>query len=111
MTAPQENREDTAEVTITHHVQGQGGRYVAEIEGETHQGHLEWQPGDESRGDPVRVARTTVVPRPIGGRGIAALLVERMVGDAQREGFRIRPDCSYVEKKFDDNPDWADLRA
>ncbi|QIQ87639.1 GNAT family N-acetyltransferase [Erythrobacter sp.] len=95
-------------VTITHHVQGQGGVYIAEIEGEPEEGYLEWQPGDE---EDVRVARTTVVPRPIGGRGVAAELTRRMVEDARREGFRIRPDCSYVAKKFEENPDWADLRA
>jgi len=95
-------------VTITHHVQGQGGVYTAEIEGESEEGYLEWQPADE---EGVRVARTTVVPRPIGGRGIAAKLTERMVEDARREGFRIRPDCSYVAKKFDEHPDWSDLRA
>lgn len=96
------------DITITHHVQGQGGRYVADVAGESEQGYLEWQPGDE---EGVRVARTTVVPRPIGGRGVAARLTERMVEDARREDFRVRPDCSYVEKKFDENPDWADLRA
>ncbi|KPP95395.1 GNAT family N-acetyltransferase [Erythrobacter sp. HL-111] len=96
------------EPTITHHVQGQGGRYVAELPGEVDQGFLEWQPGDA---DDVRVARTTVVPRAIGGRGVAARLTERMVEDARREGFRIDPACSYVARKFDENPDWSDLRA
>ena len=104
MTEPGPN----GDITITHHVQGQGGVYTAEIEGESEEGYLEWQPGDE---EGVRVARTTVVPRPIGGRGVAAKLTERMVEDARREGFRIRPDCSYVAKKFDENLDWADLRT
>ncbi|MEE4205778.1 MAG: GNAT family N-acetyltransferase [Erythrobacter sp.] len=96
------------DITITHQVQGQGGRYVAEVPGADEQGYLEWQPGEEEN---VRVARTTVVPRPIGGRGIAARLTERMVEDARREGFRIAPACSYVAKKFDENPDWSELKA
>jgi len=42
---------------------------------------------------------------------VAAQLVERLVKDARRLDFLIRPDCSYVAKKFDENPDWASLRA
>lgn len=103
------------QVTITHHAQGQGGKYVAEIEGETHQGYLEWEPQTglprEDVGEDVRVATHTVVPRAIGGRGIAGMLVERLIADARVQGFRIVPQCSYVAKKFDENPDWAQLRA
>ncbi len=98
---------DQAKVTITHHVQGQGGKYVANIEGETHQGTLEWEPQSEG----VRVATHTIVPKAIGGRGIAARLVERLVTDAREQNFKIVPQCWYVAKKFDENPDWAELRA
>ena len=51
------------------------------------------------------------MPKEIGGRGVAADLVERFIADARAKGFLIRPDCSYVEKKFDENPDWSALRA
>ena len=34
-----------------------------------------------------------------------------MVADAERIGFLIRPDCSYVAAKFAENPDWASLKA
>ena len=98
---------DRAEVTITHHVQGQGGKYVADVAGEKATGTLEWEP----RGEDVRVATHTIVPGAIGGRGVAAQLVERFVEDARRLDFRIVPQCSYVAKKFDENPDWSDLRA
>jgi uncharacterized protein len=98
-------------LTITHHVQGAGGRYVARVEGESETGYLEWKPGGESGGSEVRIAAHTIVPEAIGGRGVAAALVERLVEDAERQGFVIRPDCSYVESKFADNPDWAPLRA
>ena len=98
---------DRAEVTITHHVQGQGGKYVADVAGESATGTLEWEP----RGEDVRVATHTIVPNAIGGRGVAAQLVERFVEDARRLDFRIVPQCSYVAKKFDENPDWSDLRA
>lgn len=98
-------------LTITHHVQGSGGRYVARVESAAEQGYLEWEPGGESGGVEVRIAAHTIVPEAIGGRGVAAALVERLVEDAARQGFVIRPDCSYVARKFADNPDWASLRA
>ncbi len=105
--------QNQAEITITHHALGQGGKYVAEFEG--HKGHLEWEPRDglpkENVAEGVRVATHTVVPRAIEGRGVARRLVERMVRDAREEGFKIEPRCSYVAAKFDENPEWADLRA
>lgn len=104
---------ERSEVTITHHAQGQGGKYVAELEG--HKGYLEWKPaeplpeGDVATG--TRVATSTVVPEAIGGRGVAAQLVEQLVADARERGFKIVPKCSYVEAKFDEHPEWSDLRA
>lgn len=103
--------EEIARVTITHHVQGQGGRYVAIVEGAAVEGYLQWEPGGESGGRKVRIAAHTVVPRAIGGRGVAGHLVERLVADARRLDFLIRPDCSYVARKFADNPDWDALRV
>ena len=67
--------------------------------------------GAEQDGKEVRVATHTIVPKEIGGRGVAAELVDRLVGDARDHDFKIDPRCSYVEKKFDENPDWSDLRA
>lgn len=96
--------------TITHHVVGQGGKYIAHLEGEDAKGTLEWEPGDEVDGKEVRIATHTLVPEAIGGRGVAAELVERLVSDARKQDFMIRPDCSYVAKKFEEN-DWDAVRA
>ncbi|MBY8336741.1 N-acetyltransferase [Alteriqipengyuania sp. NZ-12B] len=96
--------------TITHHVVGQGGKYIAHLEGEDAKGTLEWEPGDEIDGKEVRIATHTIVPEAIGGRGVAAELVERLVADARKQDFLIRPDCSYVAKKFEEN-DWDAVRA
>lgn len=96
-----------AGLSITHDEHGSGGIYVAHIEGEQATGYLEWEP----RGRDIRVATHTVVPPAIGGRGVAAALVEQLVADAREQGFRIVPQCSYVAAKFDRNPAWADLRA
>lgn len=94
-------------VTITHEDGGDRGRYVAEVAGSEHTGHLDW----EARGGGVRVATHTIVPPPIGGRGLAARLVAALVADARTQGFKIDPRCSYVETLFRRNKDWADLRA
>ena len=97
----------SSNVTVTHTDTAHGGRYIAHVEGESHTGHLDWEPA----GDGVRVATHTIVPPQIGGRGVAAILVQRLIEDARTQGFRIVPQCWYVAKKFDENPDWADLRA
>ncbi len=103
--------DQSAKLTITHHVAGQGGRYVAVLEGEAAEGYLEWEAGGMRDGREIRVAAHTIVPRSIGGRGVAAALVQRLVEDAERLDFLIRPDCSYVAAKFKDNPDWSALKA
>ena len=94
------------QVTITRHA-GQGhGEYQARVEGHDEIGRLTWV---EHNG--VRAAEHTLVPKAIGGRGVAARLVEDMVADARTSGFRIRPVCSYVVAAFDKHPEWADLKA
>lgn len=98
---------ETDGVTITHRGRGDSGRYTAEVAGSGHSGHLDWV----ARGEGVRVATHTLVPPPIGGRGVAAKLVEAMVADAREQGFRIEPRCSYVEAMFRRNKEWGELRA
>lgn len=96
-----------AEVTITHEDHGDSGRYVAAVAGSEHSGHLDWVaslPG-------VRVATHTLVPPPIGGRGVAAKLVAAMVADAREQGFTIEPRCSYVEAMLRRNKEWGEMRA
>jgi uncharacterized protein len=73
---------------ITHHESGDRGEYRAIVPGSDAVGRLTWK-----------------------ARGIAAALVEKLVADAREHGFKIAPQCSYVEAKFRRNPDWADLRA
>lgn len=106
---------DNDKVSITHHAMGQGGKYVATVEGESAQGTLEWEPRgglpEDAVPSDVRIATHTIVPEAIGGRGVAAKLVDRLIADAREQGFQIVPQCWYVAKKFDENPDWAALRA
>ena len=93
-------------VTVTRHNHGASGEYVAHVAGSDHIGRLTW-----IERDGVRIAEHTLVPPPIGGRGVAARLVEAMVDDARTQGFRIVPLCSYVDAAFRRHPQWAELRA
>ena len=91
---------------ITRHDQGARGEYHAAVPGSEAIGRLTYQ----RRGN-VLVADHTLVPPEIGGRGVAARLVEALVADARAAGDRIVPECSYVEAQFRRHPEWADLRA
>ncbi|MDB5724939.1 MAG: hypothetical protein JWQ16_1693 [Novosphingobium sp.] len=95
-----------SDVTITHHDQGGAGEYRADVAGSEEVGRLTW-----FERDGVRIATHTLVPPEIGGRGVAAKLVEAMIADARELGFRIDPQCSYVDVAFRRHPEWADLRA
>ncbi len=101
---------DQSEVTITRHGSEHAGEYHAHVPGAQAIGRLTWVRRDDASGE-VRVADHTLVPPAIGGRGVAARLVEALVADARAQGFRIDPTCSYVEALFRRHPDWADLRA
>ena len=95
-----------SEVTITRHGSDSAGEYHAHVAGEPAIGRLTWV----QRGG-VRVAEHTLVPPEIGGRGIAARLVEALIDDARDQDFTIEPACSYVEAAFRRHPEWAALRA
>ncbi|MGN6497608.1 MAG: GNAT family N-acetyltransferase [Tsuneonella sp.] len=93
-------------IEITTHGDATRGEYRAHVAGSEAVGRLTWQ----SRGN-ARIADHTIVPPEIGGRGVAAVLVEKLVADAKEQGFTIVPQCSYVEAQFRRHPEWAELRA
>lgn len=95
-----------SEVTITRHENGASGEYHAHVVGSERIGRLTWV-----QRDGVRVAEHTIVPPAIGGRGVAGKLVDALVADAREQGFKVMPVCSYVVAKFDEHPEWADIRA
>ncbi|MCH7627340.1 MAG: N-acetyltransferase [Proteobacteria bacterium] len=98
--------QDPTDVTITHLDQGARGEYHARVEGAEEIGRLTYK----RKGD-VLVADHTLVPEEIGGRGIAGKLVEALIEDARKFGWKIEPQCSYVAVAFKRHPEWADLRA
>jgi hypothetical protein len=93
-------------IEITHEGNEARGEYRASVQGSSAVGRLTWK----AMG-PARVADHTLVPPEIGGRGVAAALVEALIADAKSEGFTIVPQCSYVEAQFRRHPEWAELRA
>ena len=92
--------------TITRHDSGAHGEYRAVVLGSDASGRLTYQ----RRGNTL-VADDTQVPPEIGGRGVAARLVEALIADARAAGDKIVPQCSYVEAAFRRHPEWAELRA
>ena len=93
-------------ITIEHEGSDISGRYFAAVEGASREAELTWRGDGE-----VRHATHTFVPTEARGKGIAEKLVKAMVADAREQGFRIAPDCSYVETYFRRHPDLAELRA
>jgi len=51
----------------------------------------------------------TGVPPQVGGRGIAASLVEAAFAHARAAGLRVVPACSYAESWIGRHPEYADL--
>lgn len=97
---------ETGQIEIVRRDRVTHGEYLAHFPGRPGSAKLSWT----SHGN-VRHAEHTIVPPEWRGRGVAGELVDALIADARREGFKISPDCSYVAAKFDANPDWADLRA
>lgn len=59
-------------------------------------------------GDTV-VIEHTYVPPALRGKGIAAILTQDALLEARRLGWKIIPDCSYVETYILRNPEFADV--
>ncbi|MEL6265685.1 MAG: GNAT family N-acetyltransferase [Pseudomonadota bacterium] len=90
-------------VTITRHVEGSKGRYVARVEGIEGAAETTY-----SIASPVLViADHTAVPDSMRGRGVARALAGRLVDDARAEGFRIVPLCPFINAERKKHPDWA----
>ena len=93
-------------MTITRSDETSHGAYRAEVAGAEQTAELTWR----AMG-PLRIANHTYVPPEARGKGIAAALVQALVADARALGFKIVPQCSYVEAAFRRHPEWAELRA
>ena len=93
-------------MTITKHDRGGAGEYQAHVADSDVIGRLTWVARDG-----IHIADHTLVPPAIGGRGVAARLVEALIADARETGFKVQPQCSYVVAAFQRHPEWADVKA
>ncbi|MFK7850899.1 MAG: GNAT family N-acetyltransferase [Akkermansiaceae bacterium] len=61
-----------------------------------------------ARGDSV-VIDHTFVPPAMRGQGIAAIITQDALLEARRLGWKVIPDCSYVETYIQRNPEFSDV--
>ncbi len=93
-------------LTITRTDETSHGAYRVQLPGTDQRAELTWR----AMG-PLRIANHTFVPPAMRGQRVAQQLVEALVADAREQGFRIVPQCSYVEAQFRRHPEWADVMA
>ena len=81
-------------------------RHRFETEADGHVGYVEYF----LDGDAMVIAHT-IVPPAIGGRGIAAKLVQAAVEHARAEGLKVSPRCSYSDAWMRRHPQYDVLRV
>jgi predicted GNAT family acetyltransferase len=79
-------------------------RFLAQFD--DHTGHVAYEVADK-----VLVLTHTVVPDAIGGRGIAARLVQAALDHARSQGLQVEPRCSYADAWMRRHPEYEPLRA
>jgi predicted GNAT family acetyltransferase len=78
-------------------------RFTAEVDGS--RAEL-----DYTLADGVMTVTHTQVPPAIGGRGIAAELMEAALGAARAAGWSVKPACSYAKSYLAKHPQAPDKR-
>lgn len=79
-------------------------RFQTEVEG--HVAYVEYAPFEGG----ITITHT-IVPKEIGGRGIAADLVRFALTHAQAQGWKVVPECSYAAVWMQRHPEFDALRA
>lgn len=92
-------------IAITKEDDGQHGRYVARVDGIDAQAELTFT----HRGPALISADHTGSPEALRGTGAASALVDYLIADARRSGFRIIPICPYVRARYAKHPEWQDV--
>ena len=93
------------EIAVTKEANAHGGRYVAKIAGIADEAELTFT----QRGPALVSADHTGAPDSMKGTGAARALVDLMIADARKNGFKIIPICLYVRAQYAKNPDWRDV--
>ena len=94
------------EIVVQREENGGVGRYVVYLPG----GAEAEMTYHRTKPDTIAIDHTGVPPE-FRNLGIALKLVETGIADAQREGNKIVPLCSYVAAQFRRHPAWAPLLA
>ncbi|WP_413220055.1 GNAT family N-acetyltransferase [Tritonibacter mobilis] len=81
------------------------GRYVARLDGIEAEAEITFR----YRSDGIISAEHTGVPDAMGGHGVAKALLDFMLEDARRSGYRIIPICPFVRRQYAKHPEWSDL--
>lgn len=92
-------------VTVTHHEEGNKGRYVAHVEGQEAEGEMTYSRASAS----LIVLDHTGVDDRLRGRGIGAILANAVVEDARAKGQRIMPLCPFFKAQVERHPEWQDV--
>ena len=66
---------------------------------------------DYTLGSGVMTITHTGVPAAVGGRGIAAAMVQSALDSARGEGWKVVPSCSYAAAWMQRHPKYDDLLA
>ncbi|MHA6724084.1 GNAT family N-acetyltransferase [Sphingomonas sp. RS2018] len=85
-------------------VRDTGARYELVEDGET-----AFAAYDRS-GDTVTFTHT-IVPKAIGGRGVASRLIAAALADVRTRGLKVVPQCAFVAAYIDKHPGERDLLA
>ena len=94
-----------SEIVIERSEEGSKGRYEARVKGLEGVGELTY-----SRMSPSRIiADHTGVDESLRGTGVGKALVERLIADARKDGFKIVPLCPYVKAQYQRHPEWSDV--
>ena len=91
---------------ITHKNGTENGFFVAEEDGKR-MGYLSY----EWASDTVFAIMHTVVEEAFRGQGVAPALLNSAVSFARENGYKIRPVCPYVEKVFQRDSSFDDVKA
>ncbi len=95
----------SSEIVIERSEEGSKGRYEARVEGLEGIGELTY-----SRMSPSKIiADHTGVDESLRGTGVGKALVERLIADARKDGFKIVPLCPYVKAQYQRHPEWSDV--
>ena len=94
-----------SEISITRADDGRQGRYAARIVGIDGEAELTYT----HRGPGMVSADHTVAPQSMRGTGVAGALVDRLIADARKEGFKIIPLCPYIRARYKKYPEWSDI--